>query len=63
MIEQKDLNAGSLSNLELRGNELSVTALKQRRYRLKDLIAEMSDGLSMVDGWDEMPLAGKEVDE
>jgi len=63
MIEQNDLNAGSLSNLELRDNELSATALKQRRYRLKDLIADMSDGLPMVDGWDEMPLAGKEADE
>lgn len=32
------------------------------KYKLSELLAEMPDGLPMVDGWDTMPVVGKELD-
>lgn len=31
------------------------------KYRLADLMAEMPEGLPRVEGWDEMPVIGKEM--
>ena len=62
-IEQNKLHEGSEVNLMLDGERLTITAPKQSRkhYKIEDLMAEMSNGLPHVEGWDEMQSVGLEV--
>lgn len=60
--EQNHLNDGSLVELRLEGEELTIKARKRPRYKLDDLMAEMPEGLPIVEGWDEMPSVGLETD-
>lgn len=58
--DQNGLNDGSQVELRLEGNKLTVEATARPRYKLADLMAEMPQGLPLVEGWDEMPLVGLE---
>ena len=62
-IEQNMLHEGSKVNLMLDGEHLTITAPKPNRkhYRIKDLMAEMPNGLPRVEGWDEMQAVSQEV--
>lgn len=62
-IEQNMLHEGSKVNLMLDGEHMTITATKPNRkhYRIKDLMAEMPNGLPRVEGWDEMQAAGLEI--
>lgn len=61
-IEQNHLQDGSQVELSLEGNRMTIAAPTKRSYKLADLLAEMPTGkLPMVEGWDTMPPAGREV--
>ncbi len=51
------LQAGILRKLVAEKLNLS----NRSHYKIEDLMAEMPDQLPMVDGWDELVPAGKEV--
>lgn len=59
-IDQNGLGAGSELALHLSGKKMIIEAPSRPRYQLSDLMAEMPDGLPMVEGWDEMPPVGRE---
>jgi antitoxin ChpS len=59
-IEQNGLGEGSQVELHLSGKKMTVEAPTRPRYKLVDLMAEMPDGLPLVEGWDEMPAVGLE---
>ena len=59
-IEQNRLAEGSQVQLRLLGKMMIVGARTRPRYKLADLIAEMQEGLPLLDGWDEMPSVGLE---
>jgi antitoxin ChpS len=60
-IEQNQLQEGSQVNLMLEGARMTISAEQKRRYKLQDLLDEMTGELPTVEGWDEMPAVGKEV--
>ena len=62
-IEQNMLHEGSKVNLMLDGEHMTITAPKPNRkhFRIKELMAEMPNGLPRVKGWDEMQASGLEV--
>jgi antitoxin ChpS len=62
-IEQNNLHEGSKVNLMLDGAHLTITApkLNRKQYKIKDLMAEMPNGLPRVEGWDQMQSVGAEV--
>ena len=60
-IEQNQLQEGSQVDLLLEGARMTVNAPCKRRYKLDDLMAEMSGELPRVEGWDAMRPVGKEV--
>lgn len=57
-IDQNCLTEGSQVELHCSGKRMTVEAFG--RAKLAELMAEMSDGLPRVKGWDEMPSAGLE---
>jgi len=59
-IEQNGLTEGSKVNLQVAGKRLTVDAPARPRYNLTELMAEMTDGLPRVEGWDDMPAVGLE---
>ena len=59
-IEQNGLSEGSQVELHLLGGKMTVEAPSRPRYKLADLMAEMPEGLPLVEGWDEMPAVGLE---
>ena len=59
-IEQNKLQEGASVEVELNGSQLTVKAPDRPRYSLEQLMAEMPDGLPMVEGWDQMPSVGLE---
>lgn len=60
-IEQNQLQEGSKVELLLEGTRMTISALRKRRYKLEDLLAEMPGELPRVEGWDAMTRVGKEV--
>lgn len=62
-IEQNKLHEGSKVNLMLDGQRLTITAPKsnKKQYRIEDLMAEMPNGLPLVEGWDDMQTVGMEA--
>lgn len=60
-IEQNGLSEGSQVDLRLSGKTMTVETPARSRYRLADLMAEMPEGLPRVEGWDEMPAVGLEI--
>jgi antitoxin ChpS len=60
-IEQNGLQEGSQVDLFLEGARLTINATRRRRYKLEDLLAEMSGELPRVEGWDEMQSVGMEA--
>lgn len=61
-IEQNQLHEGSKVNLMLDGQHMTITApeLNRKHYKIKDLMAEMPNGLPRTDGWDELKPVGQE---
>jgi len=53
-IEQNGLQEGSQVELQLEGARMTINATHKLRYKLEDLLAEMSGELPRVEGWDEM---------
>lgn len=64
-IEQNNLQEGSKVNLMLDGEQMTISAPKpnKKHYKIKDLMAEMANGLPLIEGWDEMQTAGFETEE
>lgn len=60
-IDQNGLSDGSQVELHLVGNTMTVEAPTKPRFRLSELMAEMPEGLPMVEGWDDTPAAGLET--
>lgn len=62
-IEQNKLHEGSKVDLILNGEVMTITAPKQNKkvYKIKELMAEMPDGLPRAEGWDVMPSVGLEL--
>jgi antitoxin ChpS len=60
-VEQNQLQEGSQVRLLLEGACMTVNAPGKRRYKLKDLLAEMPGKLPSVKGWDALPPVGKEA--
>ena len=58
--DQNSLGEGSQVELHLLGKRMTVEASLRPRYKLTDLMAEMSNGLPRVEGWDAMPSVGLE---
>ena len=59
-IEQNQLHDGSPVDLTVDGDRLIISAPRKSKYSLEQLLAEMTDGLPRVDGWEEMPAVGQE---
>lgn len=59
-IDQNGLGVGSEVELHLFGKKMTIEAPSRPRYKLSELMAEMPDGLPLVDGWNEMPPVGME---
>jgi len=59
-IEQNHLQAGSVLAIEIVGHELKLKPVR-KRLSLKERLAAMPEGLSRVEGWDEMPSIGEEL--
>lgn len=62
VMEQRGLSDGSQVELHLQGRKITVEASKRPRYKLSELMAEMSAEPPRVEGWDDMPLLGMERD-
>ncbi len=60
ILDARAVMSRSLS--KLLGPKISVTAPTRPRYQLADLLAESQEELPRVDGWDEMPAVGREID-
>jgi antitoxin ChpS len=61
-IDQNRLSDGSQVVLHLAGHRMSVEAPHRPRYKLADLMAEMQEGLPLIEGWETMPSVGLETD-
>ena len=59
-IEQNGLSEGSQVDLQFSGRKMTIEAPMRPAYKLVDLMAEMKEGLPMVDGWDKLPDVGLE---
>jgi antitoxin ChpS len=59
-VEQNHLDAGSRVALEIAGDELKLKPARQRPT-LAELLTATPKGAERVQGWDEMPAAGKEL--
>lgn len=59
-VEQNHLDAGSRVALEIAGDELKLKPARQRP-KLSELLAATPKCAERVQGWDEMPAAGKEL--
>jgi antitoxin ChpS len=58
--EQNNLEAGTKMALEIEGAELRLRPARRKRS-LTELLDATPNGLHRVQGWDEMPSAGKEL--
>lgn len=61
-IDQNGLLDGSKVELHLQGKKMIIEAPTRPRYKLSELMAEMTSEPSRVEGWDDMPLVGMERD-
>lgn len=59
-IEQNGLADGSQVELHLHGRKMTIESPLRPRYKLADLMAEMSGDLPRVEGWDEISPVGQE---
>ncbi len=61
-IEQNNLTDGATVELRMVGSTMTIDApAVAKRYKLADLMAEMPDGLPLVEGWDTLPAVGREI--
>ncbi|OQA33413.1 MAG: antitoxin ChpS [Betaproteobacteria bacterium ADurb.Bin341] len=60
MLAQLGVHIGDTFEVDLDKDAVTLRVAKPK-YRLADLLAEMPDGLPMVEGWDALPPAGRET--
>lgn len=60
-VEQNNLPEGSQVKLTLLGSKMTVITPQKLRNNLEELMREMTDGLPMVEGWDERPAVGQKM--
>jgi antitoxin ChpS len=61
-VDENGLIAGSQLEVQFSGKTMTLSARVKPRYRAADLMAEMPDGLPLVEGWDSLPAVGLERD-
>ena len=61
MLKQLDLKIGDELETEIRDGGLWVRAAKRRNYRLAELLDEMQQQPSRVEGWEDMAQGGNEA--
>jgi antitoxin ChpS len=59
-IEQNQLHAGSVLEIEILGKELKLHPAK-KRLTLCERLEAMPEGLNRVESWDDMPSIGEEL--
>jgi antitoxin ChpS len=59
-VDGNGLIDGSQLEVQFSGKTMTLSARVKPRYRAADLMAEMPDGLPMVEGWDSLPAVGLE---
>lgn len=62
-VKQQQLKEGDYVHLLAHSKSESTVGRDRpaRRYTLKELLAEMPDEVPRVEGWEEMPSAGREL--
>lgn len=60
MLEQLGVKIGDSIEVQVQTNTLTLNVAKPR-YKLDDLLAQMPEGLPMVDSWDEILPVCKEI--
>jgi antitoxin component of MazEF toxin-antitoxin module len=60
MLEHLGAKVGDTIEVDAQANTIKLRPAKPR-YKLADLLAQMSDSFPMVDSWDEMLSVGKEI--
>ena len=60
MLAQMSVHVGDSFEVNVSAGEATLRAAKPK-YKLADLMAEMPDGLPMVEGWDTLQPVGKEA--
>jgi antitoxin component of MazEF toxin-antitoxin module len=60
MLAQLGVKVGDAFDVDLSG-ETAVLRVAKPCYKLADLLAEMPEGLPRLEGWDDMPPAGREI--
>ena len=63
ILKQWGVKIGDTVEAKIADGTLIVRPVRARpAYRLADLLAEMPDGLPRAEGWDEMPVVGRECE-
>ncbi|MDH2927543.1 AbrB/MazE/SpoVT family DNA-binding domain-containing protein [Lonepinella koalarum] len=64
ILAQFHLNENDYFDVEMQNNRLVLHPIKPQkiRYDIRTLMAEMDGNLPMVEGWEEMPAIGKELE-
>lgn len=62
LIEQDERSGDSQVEAHSTVKQRSEHVPSRQRYAIPDLMAEMSEGLPRVEGWDDMPNVGLEND-
>lgn len=52
---------GDLIEVEPSMGKLTLSPLTKPKYKLEDLLAQMSDGFSTIEEWENMPPVGNEI--
>ncbi|QIW16145.1 hypothetical protein A4G20_07280 [Pasteurellaceae bacterium RH1A] len=60
VLAQFQLSENDHFNVEIHRDSLVLKPIKPKKYDIKTLMAEMQEGLPLVEGWDEMPAVGLE---
>lgn len=60
MLAQLGVKIGDVLDVDMFDQVAKLQASKPK-YKLADLLAEMPDGMPMVEGWDSMQPVGREI--
>ena len=61
LLEQIGAEVGSALDVTVTNEGLLLKPRRRPSYKLEGLLAEMHGKLPRVEGWDEMPMQGKEI--
>ncbi|WP_439256647.1 AbrB/MazE/SpoVT family DNA-binding domain-containing protein [Lonepinella sp. BR2271] len=64
ILAQFHLNENDCFDVEMQNNRLVLRPIPPQkiRYDIRTLMAEMNGNLPMIEGWEEMPAVGKELE-